>query len=78
MVNKFLDIQHRLNPLHVYCRFLDRGLNKRFSASVCKVYEMLIYLWVGWIIKTIIFSHWFLNRSWSLQKAFSKKYKNFE
>ena len=43
-----LSVQHRFNPLHVYCRLVDRGLNKRFSLSVCRYYEILIYSWLAW------------------------------
>jgi hypothetical protein len=43
-----LDIQHRLNPLHVYCRLIERGLNKQVSISICKYYEIFIYSWLVW------------------------------
>ena len=49
MVNKILNVQHRLNPLHVYCRLVERGLNTRISALMCKWYEILIYSWLGWL-----------------------------
>ena len=48
MLNVMLNIQHRFNPLHVYCRLVDRGLNKGCSLSICKYYEILIYRWVAW------------------------------
>jgi len=54
LVGKFLAVQHRLNPLHVYCRFLDRGVNKRLSASICKFYEILIFFWISLFIKIVI------------------------
>ena len=38
-----LNIQHCLNPLHVYCRLVERGLNKKSSLSICRCYEILIY-----------------------------------
>ena len=38
-----LNVQHRLNPLHVYCRLVERGLNKKSSLSICRCYEILIY-----------------------------------
>ncbi|HID29311.1 MAG TPA: PEP-CTERM sorting domain-containing protein [Desulfobacterales bacterium] len=38
-----LNIQHRLNPLHVYCRLVERGLSKKSSLSICRYYEILIY-----------------------------------
>ena len=43
-----LSIQHRLNPLHVHCRLAERGLNKSFSLSICRYYEILIYSWLVW------------------------------
>ena len=49
MVNKILNIQHRMNPLHVYCRLVERGLNTRISVLMCKWYEILIYNWLGWL-----------------------------
>ena len=55
LVEKFFAIQHRLNPLHVYCRFVDRGLSKRFSASICKAYENFIFFWISLFIKTVIY-----------------------
>ena len=47
MLNMMLDIQHRFNPLHVYCRLVEKGLNKRSSLSICGYYEILIYSWLG-------------------------------
>ena len=46
---KILQIQHRLNPLHVYCRLVERGLNKRLSVSICRSYEICIYSWLSWL-----------------------------
>jgi hypothetical protein len=54
MVEKLLVLQHRLNPLHVYCRFLDRGLNKRLSALLCRSYEILIFTRASWIARTVV------------------------
>ncbi|MBN2122948.1 MAG: hypothetical protein JW821_01525 [Deltaproteobacteria bacterium] len=47
MVGKLLTVQHRLNPLHVYCRFLEAGLNRRFSSTICKSYEMMFFCWMS-------------------------------
>jgi hypothetical protein len=47
MRSRILNLQHRLNPLHMYCRLIDRGVNKKLSMSVCKYYEILIYSWLG-------------------------------
>jgi hypothetical protein len=45
---RILQIQHALNPLHVYCRLVDRGLNKNLSMSICKYYGVVIYSWLSW------------------------------
>jgi hypothetical protein len=42
------NIQHRFNPLHVYCRLVERGWNKKSSLSACRYYEIFIYSWLGW------------------------------
>jgi hypothetical protein len=49
-----LAIQHRLNPLHVYCRLADTGLDKKLSMSICKYYEVLIYTWVSWFTVFVV------------------------
>ena len=48
LVDKILNIQHHLNPLHVYCRLVEKGWSKRVSISICKYYEVLIYSWLAW------------------------------
>ena len=54
MVNMMLNIQHRFNPLHVYCRLVERGLNKKSSLSICKYYEILIYNWLSWFTTLVV------------------------
>ena len=49
MVNTILKIQHRFNPLHVYCRLVERGLNKDLSISICKYYSIFIYSWLAYL-----------------------------
>jgi len=53
--NKILNIQHRFNPLHVYCRLVESGLNKRLSISICRYYEIIVYNWLVWL--TIVVMH---------------------
>jgi len=48
MLEVLLRIQHGINPLHVHCRLVERGLNKRFSLSICGYYEIFIYSWLAW------------------------------
>ena len=50
LVDKILNIQHHLNPLHVYCRLVEKGWSKRVSISICRYYEILIYSWLTWFI----------------------------
>lgn len=41
-----LEIQHRLNPLHVYCRLIEKGINKNVSIRISRYYEVLIFKWL--------------------------------
>jgi len=67
LVARLLSIQHRLNPLHVYCRLLDRGISKNLAMSVGKAYELLLFIWLSFLIKTLVhfrllLTHQGLNR----------------
>jgi len=70
---KFLAIQHRLNPLHVYCRLLDRGFGRRMSASLGKTYEALIFIWLSWIIKTVVHLFSALNRGCRVRQELKRR-----
>jgi hypothetical protein len=72
-MGKILAIQHRLNPLHLYCRFLDRGLSKRLSFSLCRSYEVLIFIWVSFFIKTTIYFYSIIDRNFSVLEELRKK-----
>ena len=39
-------IQHRSNPLHVYCRLVDLGMGRFISRRICTFYEKVIFLTV--------------------------------
>lgn len=54
MQNLMLIIQHRMNPLHVYCRLIERGLNRKACIAICKWYERLIYTWLAWFSVTAV------------------------
>ncbi|MDY6950758.1 MAG: hypothetical protein SWE60_21495 [Thermodesulfobacteriota bacterium] len=43
-----LQIQHSCNPLHLYCRLIEKGVNKRLSMGICKCYGRLIYSGLAW------------------------------
>jgi hypothetical protein len=67
LVARLLSIQHRLNPLHVYCRLLDRGASKNLALSVGKAYELLVFISLSFLIKILIhfrllLTHQGLNR----------------
>lgn len=49
MLEKFLNIQHRCNPMHLHCRLVEKGVNKGVSISICRYYEILIYSWLAWV-----------------------------
>lgn len=41
-------LQHRFNPLHVYCRLCDYGLSTGAAARLSTVYERFFYRALGW------------------------------
>jgi len=40
-------LQHRLNPLHVYCRLCDCGLGGNLTRRMCSVYERYVYRYLS-------------------------------
>ena len=36
-------VQHKANPLHVYCRLVDLGMGRFLSRKVCVFYERLVF-----------------------------------
>ena len=73
LVGKLLTIQHRLNPLHLHCRFLDRGLNRKLSTSICRSYEIIIFFWLNCVIKSVIYFYCFVNRKCRIAEELRKK-----
>ncbi len=37
------NLQHYLNPLHVYCRMRDMGMAKKLALYLCQIYERTIF-----------------------------------
>ena len=35
--------QHRLNPLHIFCRLREMGLSLGFARNVSRIYELSVY-----------------------------------
>jgi hypothetical protein len=73
MVGRFLTVQHFLNPLHLYCRFRDIGLNRHVSFKLCRYYESLIFVWFTLIVKMLIRLCFALDRSRSILEELRKK-----
>jgi hypothetical protein len=47
MISRLLRIQHRFNPLHVYCRLVERGLGVKGARSISMFYELVIWSWLS-------------------------------
>lgn len=47
-------IQHRMNPLHVYCRFMDKGYARQTSFCCCRLYEIAVFSWVRRILSACL------------------------
>jgi len=47
MKSLILNFQHKFNPLHIYCRLLDKGFDPRISLRLSRYYEILIYKWIA-------------------------------
>ena len=44
MIEKImLLIQHVINPLHVFCRLMDIGLNRQTALSLSRLYEHIVF-----------------------------------
>lgn len=39
----FLRVQHRMNPLHLYCRLRERGMNPKASLTIARLYERYLF-----------------------------------
>ena len=44
-------IQHRMNPLHLYCRCMERGYRRGSSLFYCRVYEVTVFSWMRRILR---------------------------
>jgi hypothetical protein len=72
VVARLLSIQHRLNPLHLYCRLLDAGLSRDLSASLCRSYEIILFLWISSVIKGMVRLCCVLNQRTSVEEVIRK------
>ncbi|MFO7460085.1 MAG: hypothetical protein R6X07_05620 [Desulfatiglandales bacterium] len=72
MVRKLLNIQHRFNPLHLYCRFVQKGLTRETSMMICRAYEVLVFFWMSYLIKVLIRGYCCINPSCSVREQMRK------
>lgn len=47
MEDLILNIQHRMNPLHVHCRLEEKGVAKPLSLTICGFYERFVFSWLN-------------------------------
>lgn len=55
VIPRILAMQHRMNPLHVYCRFVERGYRRDASVFYCRVYEITVFSWMSRILRGGLF-----------------------
>ena len=72
MVTKLLSAQHRLHPLHVYCRLLDRGFSRKFARLICRAYRVLFFASFNLSIKTLIHSYLVIDKSRTIDDVLRK------
>ena len=46
-VRLLLGFQHRFNPLHFYCRLVERGLGAKGARAISMFYELVIWSWLS-------------------------------
>jgi hypothetical protein len=73
VINSILNIQHRINPLHIYCRLVDGGVDRRVSLIFCRYYEYLVFFWLRWILKTLMYFHFLFDREFTLERVIRRK-----
>ena len=72
MVTRLLSAQHFLHPLHVYCRLLDLGINRKLAMFICRTYRILFFVSFNLSIKTLIHSCLLIDRSRTIQDELRK------
>jgi hypothetical protein len=73
VVSRILNIQHRINPLHIYCRLVDGGLDRRVSLVFCRFYEHLVFFWLRRVLKTLMYLQFLFDREFSLYRVIRRK-----
>lgn len=51
VIPRIFEIQHRMNPLHLYCRCMERGYGRGSSLFYCRIYEVTVFSWMRRILR---------------------------
>ena len=54
IISSIFAIQHYMNPLHVYCRFMKKGYRHGTSVFCCKAYEITIFFWMRRVLRFVL------------------------
>ena len=49
------------------------GLNRSFSTSACKLYGILVFIWINWILKSVVHLYCTVNRECVVEKEIMKR-----
>jgi hypothetical protein len=72
LAGRLLELQHALNPVHLYCRIVDAGVNRELAVTVSRSYEALVFTFLSPAIKGAIQVHRFFYPQWGLEKELRK------
>lgn len=53
----YFEIYHKINPLHIYCRLMERGVELKTAKLVTRIYERTIFRVAHWWLR-----NWFWRR----------------
>jgi triphosphoribosyl-dephospho-CoA synthetase len=46
LVGAMIELEHKVNPLTIYCRLVNRNINRKTSMRVSRFYELVVYRWL--------------------------------
>jgi hypothetical protein len=50
----YFELYHRLNPLHIYCRLLERGIKLKWALRIARIYEVTLFEVMKAVLKFLI------------------------
>jgi hypothetical protein len=54
VITSIFALQHRMNPLHLYCRCMERGYRRGVSFFYCRAYEVTVFFFVRKILRGML------------------------